>query len=319
MIKKLRRIIALVNNRNIQFHCGPAKFGVISIIAAFTILLGESTSCTSPEVPNTTPTTPAPLSTAPHSPVPISTPTSTSVNRPPDKGILPLVLFYYGDATPDVDPIIIGIRPQYLVTNPSHGLWGEISGHSPKVFQDISAYKAADIKIIGYLTAGYEGTQSGGKIEPKWYSLEMNKKLIRDMAEIDHVDGIFFDECSAFPDDKGKKYLKELTDFAHSYGLITWGNVGGALFSPWFFTDGGFDLVHSNENWHGQNLSQIQSKWGDRISVTGFHSGYTVQDALNLPSEHGGKVWLTVTFVIWDTIHCLTGLVNMPIYYGNTG
>lgn len=201
---------------------------------------------------------------------------------PAGEGFLPLPLFYYGDVTPDIEPIILKIKPQYLIINPSHGLWGEITKQSPNVFLDISVYKAAGIKVIGYVTAGYQGRQSGGDIDPKWYTLEMNKKLIKDMAEIDHVDGVFFDECSAFPDDEGKKYLKELTDFAHSYGLITWGNVGSALFSPWFFTDGGFDLVHSNENWYGQNLTEVQRNWGNRISVTGFHNDYNVNDAFDL-------------------------------------
>jgi hypothetical protein len=77
-------------------------------------------------------------------------------------------------------------------------------------------------------------------------------------------------------------YLKTLTDLVHSYGLITWGNVGQAKFDTWFFTKGGFDLMQSNEDWCGQNLSQVQRDWGNWISVTGLKPGCTSQAAFDL-------------------------------------
>ncbi len=200
----------------------------------------------------------------------------------PAEGVAPLAIIYYGDATPTAISTILKVRPQYFICNPSHGLWGEITAHSPKVVQDLSSFKTAGIKVIGYITSGYEGKHSAGNINKKWYTLEINQKLIQDMAEIDHVDGVFIDECSNFPDEKDKAYLKELTPFAHSYGLITWGNVGMNNFDPWFFTDGGFDMVHSTENWRGQNLNKLQLDWSYRISVTGFSSEYTSQDAFNM-------------------------------------
>jgi hypothetical protein len=200
----------------------------------------------------------------------------------PPEGVVPLAIIYYGKATPTVSSTILNVRPQYFISNPAHGLWGHISGHGQAVFQDLSAFKAAGIKIIGYITAGYEGKHSAGNVDKKWYTLEMNRKLIQDMAEIDHVDGVFIDECTNFPDEKDKAYLQELTTFAHSYGLITWGNVGTNNFDPWFFTDGGFDLVHSTENWRGQNLNKLQFDWSHRISVTGFNPKYTSQDAFNM-------------------------------------
>jgi len=69
---------------------------------------------------------------------------------------------------------------------------------------------------------------------------------------------------------------------AHSFGLITWGNAGLAQFDSWFFTRGGFDLMHSDENWHGQALSPVQRDWGYRISVTGANPSYTAQDAYTM-------------------------------------
>ncbi len=197
-------------------------------------------------------------------------------------GTAPLAVIYYGTASPTVTSTILEIRPEYFICNTLHGLWGEISSQNPRVFQDISAYKASGIKIISYITAGYEGKFSGGEIDPKWYALEMNRKFISDLASIDHVYGVFIDECSNFPDEKGKAYLKDLTTLAHSYGLITWGNVGMNNFDPWFFTDGGFDMIHSNENWRAQSLTRVQLDWGYRISVTGFNAKYAAQDALNL-------------------------------------
>ena len=78
--------------------------------------------------------------------------------------------------------------------------------------------------------------------------METNKKLIKNMAEIDKIDGVFIDECTSFPKEKAKDYLKMLTDIVHSYGLLTWGNHGEAKFDSWYFTAGGFDLMQSNEN-----------------------------------------------------------------------
>lgn len=200
----------------------------------------------------------------------------------PSDGVVPLAINYYGDATSAATSTILRVRPQYFISNPSHGLWGHISGHGPEVFQDLPAFKEAGIKFIGYITAGYEGKHSAGDIDKKWYTLEMNRQLIQDMAEIDHVDGVFIDECTNFPDENGKAYLKELTTLAHSYGLITWANVGMNTFDPWFFTDGNFDMVHSTENWRGQNLNKLQYDWSYRISVTGFNPKHTAQDAFHL-------------------------------------
>jgi hypothetical protein len=146
-------------------------------------------------------------------------------------------------------------------------------------------YLATGIKVIGYLTAGYEGTGSAGAIPSQWYTLEYNLSLIKNMAEIDKVNGIFIDECSSFPDAAAREYLQALTKLAHSYGLITWGNTGVADFDSWYFTDGGFDLVHSNENWSGQSLSPVQRDWGYRISVTGNHSDLTVQEAYEITAD----------------------------------
>ena len=194
--------------------------------------------------------------------------------------VLRINLIFYGAHTQDIDSRIFNMKPQYVITNPPHGLWGEISKSNS--FHNIGAYRAAGIKVIGYITAGYEGAGSRGGIDPKWYTLAMNQTLIKQMAEIDHVDGVFIDECSSFPGPGSQTYLKTLTDLTHSYGLITWGNVGQAQFDPWFFTGGGFDLMHSNENWSGQALSVVQRDWGYRISVSGAKPTYTAQDAFEL-------------------------------------
>ena len=106
-------------------------------------------------------------------------------------------------------------------------------------------------KLSRYITAGYEGTHSDGNISAQWYSLDTNEQLIKNMAELDGVNGVFIDECSAFPDQSEKNYITALTGLAHSLGLLTWGNVGEADFDSWYFTAGGFDLMQLNEDWHG--------------------------------------------------------------------
>jgi hypothetical protein len=198
----------------------------------------------------------------------------------------------YGDHDANYDARILTIQPKYVLDNPPHGLYGEME--SPQytaswLLQNVSGYQAAGIKVIGYLTSGYEGKGGDDRYSLSWYSLEMNKKLIKNMATLDHVDGVFIDECSDYPNASSKAYLKTLTTLAHSYGLITWGNVGVDDFDSWFFTDGGFDLMQSSESWVGQALSPVQKAYGSRISVTGYNSRYTADDAQRLTLDAWNK------------------------------
>ncbi len=229
------------------------------------------------------------------------------IENPGQRKILfPFAVFFYGAHTPAIDSRILSVRPRYTIINSPHGLWGQISGNS--VMRDISLYQSAGIKVIGYLTSGYEGQGSAGKIDSQWYTLEMNCKLIQDMADIDRVNGVFIDECSSFPNENSRNYLKTLTDLAHSYNLTTWGNVGEAQFDSWFFTRGGFDLMQSNENWHGQELSAVQHDWGYRISVTGSNPGYTAQDAFNITNNAWQK-GLAYCYI------CGTGYTSLPSWF----
>ncbi len=197
--------------------------------------------------------------------------------------LLPINLFYYGGHSREIDTRIINARPQYIIGNTPHGLWGEIQGYDRAwLMRDIAAFQAEGIKVIGYLTAGYEGFHSGGGLLPSYYSLETAQKLIRNMAEIDRVDGVFIDETSKFPDEASQKYLRTLTDLAHSYGLIAWGNPGESEFDAWYFNGGGFDLMQSTEKWRGQSPSLTQQKWGKRVSVAGFSPSYTAETASRL-------------------------------------
>lgn len=205
-------------------------------------------------------------------------------------GNIRLNMVYYGRHTPEVDAHIINLNPQYIIGNPAHGLWGEVYGpETGWLLQNVARFQASGIKVIGYITAGYEGRGSGSGIEFKWSTLDMNKMLIKDMATIDRVDGVFIDECSAFPGNEGKKYLKELADYAHSFNLFVWGNVGSADFSDWYFTEGGFDMMNANENWRGQPLSRVQAEWGDRISVTSHDNAYDARLAYELTLDAWSK------------------------------
>jgi hypothetical protein len=195
-------------------------------------------------------------------------------------GIIPMNLIYYGAFTPAVNSLIIAARPQYVIVNTPHGPWGQISVDN--ALQDIAAYQESGIKVIGYITAGYEGTYTDGDIPAQWYSLAANEQSITYMAKLDGVNGVFIDECSAFPDQTGKDYLTALTSLAHSLGLLTWGNVGEADFDSWYFTAGGFDMMQSIEDWTGQDLTQVQKDWSSRISVTGSSGDMTALNAFNL-------------------------------------
>jgi hypothetical protein len=190
------------------------------------------------------------------------------------------------------DQRILSLKPEYVIDNPPHGLYGEME--EPKyigdwLLQNIKEYQDAGIKVIGYISGGYEGSGGDDCYDRKWYSLEMNKILIKNMATIDKVDGVFIDECTDFPGYKSKAYLVELCTLAHSYGLLVWGNTGVDDFDEWYFIEGGFDFMQSSEAWKGQQLSLIQKKWVAKISVTGFSRSYTEQDAYHLTLDAWNK------------------------------
>lgn len=195
----------------------------------------------------------------------------------------------YGNHNATYDARILAIRPQYVIDNPPHGLYGEMDhqegGYNYSeldyLLQDVAGYQAVGIKVIGYITAGYEGVGGDDGYASKWYSQATNEMLITNMADIDGVDGVFIDEISEQPNVASKAYLKALTDLVHSKGLITWGNTGVDDFSEWFFTDGGFDFMQSSESWTGQSLSPVQQNYGSQISVTGYKKAYTADDAWN--------------------------------------
>jgi len=207
----------------------------------------------------------------------------------PPTGMLRMNMKSYGNHNPTYDARILAIKPEYVIDNPPHGLYGEMDEEKyhenytyPYLLQNISAYHAAGIKIIGYISSGYEGKGGDDHYASKWYSLEMNKKIIINMATLDRIDGVFIDECSDFPNSASKSYLQQLSDLVHSYGLIVWTNTGVDNFDPWFFTSSVSDLAQSSEAWVGQSLTPVQQQWGSRIGVTGFKKSYTAQKAFEL-------------------------------------
>jgi len=197
-------------------------------------------------------------------------------------------LIYYSPHTALVDRKILELRPQYLIGNTPHGLWGEISGYdAPWLLHDSAAFQQAGIEVFGYLTSGYENR--GTSVPLLYSSLATNEKIITNLARVDQVAGVFIDECTSYPDVASRVYLKTLTDLIHSLGLKAWGNVGHDDFDEWYFTEGGFDLMNASENWRGQALTPVQQKWGARISVTGFDASYGEEEAYRLTRDAWDK------------------------------
>ncbi|MBE0480238.1 MAG: hypothetical protein IBX68_04600 [Dehalococcoidia bacterium] len=209
------------------------------------------------------------------------TPTLAQTTQP-----VRLNMFYYGSHSSTIEARLVNIKPEYLITNTAYGFWGEYTRNysSPSLLQNaaVTRLKSAGIKVIGYTSCGYEGRGSGGGQPLYMFTLDSLKKQIRNMALIDKVDGVFIDEIDSFPNSTQKYYLKELSTLARSLGIIIWGNTGVDNFDPWFFNDGGFHLMQATEQWVGQSLSPVQQAYGSRISVAGFRSWYTVNDAVNL-------------------------------------
>jgi hypothetical protein len=238
-----------------------------------------------------------PLATVSCVPVPATSPAPTPVSGP-----LRLNMKSYGNhdelsfsstlGNVPYDERILAIRPQYVIDNPPHGLYGEMDDPQYTgtwLLQNVKLYQEAGIKVIGYISGGYEGSKGDEGYDATWYSLETNRTLITNMATLDGVDGVFIDECSDYPGAAAKLYLKTLSDLAHSYGLIVWGNTGVDTFDEWYFVEGGFDLMQSSEAWRGQELSPLQKKWGPRISVTGFRTSYTADEAYRLTLDAWNK------------------------------
>lgn len=206
----------------------------------------------------------------------------SNLKASPHSDLTRLNLVYYGPHDPVSESRILNVRPEYLIDNTAHGLWGEVTPDNPALLRDTAPYRAAGIRIIGYITSGYEGRGSQGPLESSWYTLTANKRFISDMAEKDGVAGVFIDECTAFPSTAAGEYLHELASFAHERGLMVWGNAGAADFDGWYFTGAGFDMMNSSENWADQRLNKVYKKWGNRISVTGYNPNATARNACDM-------------------------------------
>ncbi len=221
--------------------------------------------------------------------VPFVLPGSQSVAAPaPVKG---MCMFSYGGHNSTYDARLLAIVPEYLIDNTAHGFWGEYTGSygSSSLLQNVAKMKAAGMKVIGYTSCGYEGRGSAGGQPLSMFYLATVKKQITNMAKLDGVNGVFIDEVDAYPSAVQKQYLKELSTLAHSLGIVIWGNTGVNSFDAWFFNDGGFDFMHSTEQWAGQSVSSTQSAYGSRISVAGFKSTYTATDAVRLTQDAWNK------------------------------
>jgi len=209
---------------------------------------------------------------------------------PVPSGVVRMNMKSYGNHNAAYDARLLVIKPEYLIDNPPHGLYGEMDfqqyGGDRSAFtyllQNVAGMQAVGIKVIGYITGGYEGAGGDDGYAAKWYSLATNKMLITNMATIDHVDGVFIDEVSEQPTATQKAYLQALSDHAHSYGLLVWMNTGVDQFNEWLFNVA--DLMQATETWKGvgQALSAVEAAWGSRISVTGHKSTYTAQQAYDL-------------------------------------
>ncbi len=220
---------------------------------------------------------------------PLLLPASQSLAAPvPVKG---MCMFSYGGHNSAYDSRLLAIVPEYLIDNTAHGFWGEYTGSygSTSLLQNVSRMQAAGMKVIGYTSCGYEGRGSGGGQPLSMFTLASVKKQITNMAQLDGVNGVFIDEVDAYPSATQKQYLKELSTLAHSLGIVIWGNTGVNSFDAWFFGDGGFDFVHSTEQWTGQALTATQKTYGSRISVAGFKSTYAAADAVRLTQDAWSK------------------------------
>lgn len=197
-----------------------------------------------------------------------------------------MFVVYYGPHISSVDERILEARPAYLVANTAHGLWAEVNGNTAgRPLEDAGVLQQAGIKVLSYLTSGYGGRGSAGSLDPQWYSLATIQRLLKSAAGQDQVDGVFVDECPAYPDGGQKDYYRQLTSMARCHGLTVWGNVGENDFDPWYFTDARFDFMNSSERWEGEELTPVQSQWRQRISIISLEAGHSLEEALGIFKE----------------------------------
>lgn len=197
-----------------------------------------------------------------------------------------MFMVYYGPHIGSVDERILEARPAYLVANTAHGLWTQVNGNTTgRPLEDAAVLQQAGIKVLSYLTSGYGGRGSAGSLDSRWCSLATLERLMESAAGQDRVDGVFVDECPAFPDGGQKDYYRQLTSMAQCHGLTVWGNVGQNDFDPWYFTDAGFDFMNSSERWDGEELTPVQSRWRQRISIISLEAGHSLEAALDIFKE----------------------------------
>ena len=202
------------------------------------------------------------------------------------------------------DQRILYIKPEMCIDNPAHGLYGEMDHQKGYPYSEltyllqpsmIKQYHAAGIRVIGYVTCGYEGAGGDDHYTKYWYQLSTLKMLVYNMIMLDGVNGIFVDECSEQPTTTQKAYHQELANYIHSfvsayYPFIAWGNTGVDSFNgDFYFNTAKYDYMQSSESWVGQILSPTQQTYGSRISVTGFKSTYTAQKAYDLTIDAWSK------------------------------
>src|SRR4030065_2404564 len=94
---------------------------------------------------------------------------TSSYPSSPAPGMLRMNMKSYGNHNATYDSRILAIKPELVIDNPPHGLYGEMEenqypgeGYTASwLLQNVAGYQAAGIKVIGYITSGYEGRGGG--------------------------------------------------------------------------------------------------------------------------------------------------------------
>jgi hypothetical protein len=152
-----------------------------------------------------------------------------------------MIAYIWMDET--VVSAILKVKPKYLVAN------NIIQAAQSSI--GIQKFTAAGIKYFEYIDGGYESVD-----------------LVSILSDIDKVAaagayGIFIDQVSSEPAPDQLTFISNIYHKAQEHNLKVVLNVGVANWS-----DGLMDyctFMQSTENWNGQNLSDSQLKWKERV------------------------------------------------------
>lgn len=176
--------------------------------------------------------------------------------------MIPLAVVAYWDWTTSITNAVVAALPDIVITNTPGGYW--------KGNCNPAAFTSHGIKILSYITGGYEGDEYSGN--PTEDALASNIARI-DAIALDGSTGVFLDEVSSTLNSARKTYLTAIRNECLAKGLLLAINPGDSSFDTWLF--GIADYVMTDEQYAGSAASTTEKTNLAKCIVVGYSSNMT--------------------------------------------